>query len=75
MIIKSLNIPEYQYPTRRGELCSKVVRRGGIGGYPEYMKNCRKTARYSVNGEFFCHQHAGEKCLEHLLKTQGDKEK
>ena len=50
--------------------CSKQVYTSGDGISPRPQHRCRRLARYQVNGESYCVQHAGETALKALLNIE-----
>jgi len=53
--------------------CSTRVMSSGTGSGPRPSYTCRRLAKYIIAGHRYCHQHAGEECLEYLLIKQGGK--
>lgn len=53
------------------EMCSTQISSSGDGSGPRPTYHCRRRAKYKINDKLYCHQHAGEECLEYILLTKG----
>jgi len=68
-----VNIEKIIYPsnTRHYNMtrCSHIIKSSYFIGKP-IDRQCGRAARFVVDGKPLCPQHAGNKCLKHLLKVQ-----
>jgi len=73
MNVKEIPLPKQNYKHNGKERCSKEVDSHGTSYFNGNGHICGRVARFNIDGELFCKQHAGDKCLEYVFNLSVNK--